>query len=77
MTLTTCPWISKSPSMLEPVKYRVIGPCAVHNNDPGSIVEPDADWDVAWLVSTGHLEACDKPAQKQSKSDPEDGDVNA
>ena len=57
--------------MLKAVKYRVIGPCAVHNHDPGSVVEPDTDWDVAFLVSTGHLEACDEPAQKKSKSDPE------
>lgn len=58
--------------MLDGMKFRIVGPCAVFNHDPGSIVEPDADWDVAWLVSTGHLEPCDEqPAQKKSKSEPE------
>lgn len=53
------------------MKYRVIGLLPVFNNDPGSVVEPDDTWDVAWLVSTGHLEPCDEPAQKKAKSDPE------
>lgn len=53
------------------MKYRVIGPCPVFNRDPGDIVEPEADWDVAWLVSTGHLEPVDEPAPKKTKTDPE------
>jgi hypothetical protein len=54
------------------MKYRIIGPCPVHNFDPGTVVEPEGFWDVAWLLSTGHLEPCDEtPAPKQSKTDPE------
>lgn len=59
------------------MKYRIAGPVPVYNHDPGDIVEPEADWDVAWLVSTGHLEPCDEPAQKKSKSDPEVENLNA
>lgn len=58
--------------MVDSVKYRISGPVPVFNNDPGTIVEPDENWDVAWLVSTGHLEPCDEePAPKKTKSDPE------
>lgn len=59
------------------MKYRIAGPVPVYNHDPGDIVEPEADWDVAWLVSTGHLEPCGEPAQKKSKSDPEVENLNA
>lgn len=57
--------------MVDPVKYRVIGLVPVHNIDPGTVVEPDENWDVAWLLSTGHLEPCDEPAPKKTKTDPE------
>lgn len=53
------------------MKYRIVGPVPVFNYDPGDIVEPDTDWDVAWLVSTGHLEPVDEPAPKKTKTDPE------
>lgn len=53
------------------MKYRVIGLVPVFNHDPGDIVEPEAHWDVAWLLSTGHLEPCDEPAPKKTKLDPE------
>ena len=53
------------------MKYRIAGPAPVYNYDPGDIVEPEADWDVAWLMSTGHLEPVDEPAPKKTKTDPE------
>lgn len=47
--------------------YKVIGPVPVHNCDPGQVVEPTAEWDVDFLMATGHIEPAE-PASKQSKS---------
>lgn len=48
-------------------KYKVIGPLTVHNCEPGQVVEPTADWDVDFLITTGHIEPVE-PAPKTSKS---------
>lgn len=54
------------------MKYRVVGPVPVHNIDPGSVVEPDTDWDIPFLLATGHLEPAKNPATKtEDTSDPE------
>ena len=52
------------------MKYRVVGLCAVHNHQPGETVEPDADWDVPFLLATGHLEPAEVPAPTKSKPEP-------
>lgn len=48
-------------------KYEVVGPVPVHNCEPGQVVEPTEDWDVDFLITTGHLELVE-PAPKASKS---------
>jgi hypothetical protein len=48
-------------------KYKIIGSLPVHNCDPGQVVEPTDEWDIDFLITTGHIEPA-PPAPKQSKS---------
>jgi hypothetical protein len=52
------------------MKYKIIGPCAVHGNPPGKVVEATADWDVSFLLATGHIEPAEVPASTKSKPEP-------
>lgn len=70
MTLTIYRLISRFACTLPDMKYLVTGPCAVHDNLPGAIVEPDETWDVDFLLATGHLEPAEVPATKPKKTEP-------
>lgn len=48
-------------------KYKIIGLVPVHNHDVGEVVEPTDEWDVDFLITTGHIEPAE-PAPKPSKS---------
>jgi hypothetical protein len=53
------------------MKFKVIGVTTVHDHFPGEVVEPEAHWDVDFLVATGHLEPAETPAKKTKPSDEE------
>lgn len=53
--------------MLNPMKYVITSIVPIHNNDPGAVVEPTPEWDIDFLLATGHI-APAEPAPKQSKS---------
>ncbi len=53
--------------MLKNMKYKIVGSLPVHNCDPGSVVEITEEWDVDFLLSTGHIEPAE-PAPTKSKS---------
>lgn len=52
-------------------KYLVTSATTVHDHAPGEVVEPEAYWNVDFLVATGHLTAVEEvPAPKTKKTDP-------
>jgi len=52
------------------MKYKIVGPCAVHDNLPGEVVEATPAWDVDFLTATGHIEPAEVPASTKSKPEP-------
>lgn len=53
------------------MKYVVTSEVTVHGHHAGELVEPEAHWNVDFLVATGHLTPAEEtPAPKSKKSDP-------
>jgi len=52
------------------MKFKIVGPCAVHDNLPGEVVEATPAWDVDFLLATGHIEPAEVPAPNKSKPEP-------
>jgi hypothetical protein len=50
-------------------KYVVTSTTTVHDHAPGEVVEPEAHWNVDFLLATGHLTPAE-PAPKSKQSDP-------
>lgn len=61
--------------ILKLMEYRVTGQQTVHNHLPGETVEPDADWNVEFLLATGHLEPVKPSAQKNQDEPSEVGEL--
>jgi hypothetical protein len=53
------------------MRYIVTSGTNVFGHQPGELVEPEAEWNVDFLVATGHLTPAEEtPAPKSKKSDP-------